>query len=91
MLKAVGRSWMWRRSCRFSEAAPLPDKPKPEEKVKKYVVFPTKMPIFPHYTYYTRITQALQDMLKQNNCKYVVALPLREGAVAKELHPKSAE
>ena len=55
------------------------------------MVFHTKMPIFPYYTYYTGINQALHDMLKQNNCKYVVTLPLREGAVAKEFHPKSAE
>lgn len=61
------------------------------EKIKKYLVFPTKMPIFPHYTYFTRINQALYDMIKQNNLKYVVALPLKEGAAAKEIFPDHVE
>ena len=33
----------------------------------------------------------MHDMLKQNNCKSVIALPLREGVVAKELQVNNAE
>ena len=90
MFRLLGQSLTWRSTCRFSDAKlVVPEKQKVEK--KKYMVFPTKMPTFPHYTYYTRINQALHDLLKQNNCKYVVAMPLREGASAKELYPKSTE
>lgn len=64
MLRVAGRSWLWRVCCRFSNAAPVADKLKPEDNLKKYFVFPTKVPIFPHYTYYTRINEALHHLLK---------------------------
>jgi len=91
MLRAVGRLWIWRACCRFSDTVPLPKESKQEKKLPKYLVFPVKAPVFPHYTYYTRINQVLCDLIKQNNCKYVVALPLREDAVAKEFFPKNVE
>jgi hypothetical protein len=55
------------------------------------LVFPTKVPIFPNYTYYTRINQALHDLLKQNNCRYVVALPMKENAVTNAIYPANVD
>lgn len=51
----------------------------PQPPADEYLVFPTKVPIFPYYFYITRINKRLFSYLQKNNVRYVAACVLKPG------------